>query len=466
VGDSFDACPNDRNAFWSMLTKYKDKVRAVFVAHTHHYYKKYVDEIYQVDVGNAGNDYSNVNECHIVRVEITSTQVIFRVLASSTSNLNTWSIKDTWTIDCKPFEGIVLSEPAAQPSTVADSIATLVNFSVKAVPSIVTVSSVTIDLSPLSGASSASMTNSAGAYYTLDYQVPPGLPQGTVQLDIIATDSKGGTANTKIPLKIAGFFSGWQDDFDDNNADGWTVGRGTWSVSNGQYMNSGSGVSWAGESGWDDYTFTADVTPQSGTDVWMIFRVQDADNFYLFTLNGNGALYKYANSTYQKIQNASGTFQDGNTYALKLDVKGSTIKVYSSDVLILEATDNTFTSGYIGFGANGSSGAYDNVRVESNATVITSFQHRPACLPVLSVRPLPMHGSGRIQIMGNAGHDIHLKIFSPAGFLVSQKRLTGNNPVYIWQGKNLKGNRTPSGVYIIKVQSMGFMKTRKFVLIH
>jgi len=68
----FVESPEDRNTFWNMLIAHRDRVRAVFVGHTHHYYrvrvldpagaaannpKLFPDEeggIFQVDVGASG----------------------------------------------------------------------------------------------------------------------------------------------------------------------------------------------------------------------------------------------------------------------------------------------------------------------------------------------------------------------------------------------------------------------------
>ena len=59
VGDSLDAYPGNRDAFWSLLEAYN--VQAFFVAHTHSYSKHQGDKhntgkVWQLDVGNAGND--------------------------------------------------------------------------------------------------------------------------------------------------------------------------------------------------------------------------------------------------------------------------------------------------------------------------------------------------------------------------------------------------------------------------
>jgi len=72
VGEDFEACPDQRNRFWDMLVRHRDKVRGVLAAHTHHYsvmrvrdprgpasdgrsYPLETDGIYQFDVGGAGH---------------------------------------------------------------------------------------------------------------------------------------------------------------------------------------------------------------------------------------------------------------------------------------------------------------------------------------------------------------------------------------------------------------------------
>jgi hypothetical protein len=72
VGGGFESCPDQRNRFWDMLVRHRDKVRAVLAAHTHNYSvmrvrdprgpandgKSYPFEpggVYQFDAGGAGN---------------------------------------------------------------------------------------------------------------------------------------------------------------------------------------------------------------------------------------------------------------------------------------------------------------------------------------------------------------------------------------------------------------------------
>jgi hypothetical protein len=72
VGNGFDACPDQRNRFWDMIVRHRDKVRAVFSAHSHYHSVMRVcdprgpandgkslpfeaDGVFQFDAGGAGN---------------------------------------------------------------------------------------------------------------------------------------------------------------------------------------------------------------------------------------------------------------------------------------------------------------------------------------------------------------------------------------------------------------------------
>jgi len=110
VKDSFNADPESRNAFWNMLLAYKDKVRAVFVGHTHYYYRMRIlnpagkpandkhafpDEkggIYQVDAGAAGNGNKNT----IVQIQINGKNIFFRVLQADNGSEKPFHKIDEW----------------------------------------------------------------------------------------------------------------------------------------------------------------------------------------------------------------------------------------------------------------------------------------------------------------------------------------------------------------------------------
>jgi len=74
VGDSLDQYPENRDAFWSLLAKYK--VQAFFSGHIHYYYKELKNGVYQISDGAAGKNVEGhqtflkvVAEASAVRVE-------------------------------------------------------------------------------------------------------------------------------------------------------------------------------------------------------------------------------------------------------------------------------------------------------------------------------------------------------------------------------------------------------------
>jgi len=112
MGGSFDQNPERRNAFWRMLLASGGRVRAVFVGHTHTYYrmrvldpagtaandpKAFPDDdggIYQVDAGAAGNGSVNT----IVQVQIEGGNLLFRVLQAKNGASEPFAEIDKWSM--------------------------------------------------------------------------------------------------------------------------------------------------------------------------------------------------------------------------------------------------------------------------------------------------------------------------------------------------------------------------------
>ena len=110
TGDSFNQCPDDRNAFWNMLIAHKDKVRAVIVGHTHVYSRirvldptsaaandpdMFPDDdggIYEIDAGAAGN--GDVNT--FVRFEIDGDTIMVRVLEADNGMFADFEVIETF----------------------------------------------------------------------------------------------------------------------------------------------------------------------------------------------------------------------------------------------------------------------------------------------------------------------------------------------------------------------------------
>ena len=117
VNDSFDAFPENRNAFWNMLVRHNDKVRAVLVAHTHNYSRMRVKDptmvgdtgypdkeggIYQIDGGTTGKEgLPNT----IVEVQVQGKNLAFRTVQAKSSG-KPFKVIDQWAMDTNPTDSL------------------------------------------------------------------------------------------------------------------------------------------------------------------------------------------------------------------------------------------------------------------------------------------------------------------------------------------------------------------------
>ena len=260
-----------------------------------------------------------------------------------------------------------------------------------------------------------------------------GLAEGNYSKTITV---KAGTITKTYTVNLT-IATGWTEDFDGGKQQTWYTGSGTWSVVSNKLQNSGSGImnTWAGDANWTDLTYTVEVTPQSAVDVWVLFRVKDASNYYLFTLNGGGGLWKVVNGSFTEIKKGSASFSTGTTYTIKVELTGSTIKIYNGTSLVLQATDTQFTKGYIGLGGNNATGAFDNIVVTSGSGTPVFGTHLMPGLAdhALFANPNPVSDYIRINT------DIPVSLYTCNGELIGTY-INGN--IYI-------GDLVP-GVYVLK----------------
>ncbi len=112
IDDSFNACQKDRDVFWNMLMANRDKVKAVFNGHIHHYHrmrvadpaakdvrdqKTYPDHnngIYQINSGATGQGKRNT----IVKVQINGNDISFFILDADEGEKKPFQIIDKWEI--------------------------------------------------------------------------------------------------------------------------------------------------------------------------------------------------------------------------------------------------------------------------------------------------------------------------------------------------------------------------------
>jgi len=112
VGDSFDACPVQRNAFWNMVVANRDRVKAVFSGHTHYYVRMRVRDPASLEANDAGAfPDQDGGVCQInmggvgwgplttfVRVSVASDTIRFRAFASENDAGAGFHVVDEWEV--------------------------------------------------------------------------------------------------------------------------------------------------------------------------------------------------------------------------------------------------------------------------------------------------------------------------------------------------------------------------------
>jgi hypothetical protein len=168
----------------------------------------------------------------------------------------------------------------------------------------------------------------------------------------------------------------FSDNFNDGNANGWTVYGGTWSVVNYEYNLTDSGYGYksvASGTSFANFTCEADVLVGSTYDSGVIFRVTnpavgaDAYNGYYAGLDDgqNKVVLGKANGSWTQITTAAMTINPNTWYHMKVVASGSTIKVYVTDMATpkINITDTAWTSGAIGLRAHRTTAKFDNILV-------------------------------------------------------------------------------------------------------
>ncbi|MCK4251600.1 DUF1080 domain-containing protein, partial [candidate division WOR-3 bacterium] len=166
-----------------------------------------------------------------------------------------------------------------------------------------------------------------------------------------------------LPVKVGLSFSKndlFHDDFK-NGMKNWTVNEGQWRASNGIASVSGlSHFAFIKNNNWQDYTFEVKTRCRGSDDStvdwlksYIFFRLQDEKNFYRFGIHGGCqtiSLYKCVNGKWFELAKTPFSAQRERWYALKVAVKGNRIIGYLNGEVVIEATDDTFSSGGIGLG--------------------------------------------------------------------------------------------------------------------
>ncbi|KRF10029.1 hypothetical protein ASG89_00305 [Paenibacillus sp. Soil766] len=168
------------------------------------------------------------------------------------------------------------------------------------------------------------------------------------------------------------------DKFENALTPNWTVEGGTWGTvmyaGNGAYRQSslsGAAQSVTGEPSWTNYSFSADVHVEAldsytTNSVHLMARFSDHDNYYELTYTSSDqtlALRKKEAGTWIVLQSISHPLMKDTEYNLKIQVNDSTIIGYVNGERKLSVTDESFTTGKVGFATFNQSAKFDNAVV-------------------------------------------------------------------------------------------------------
>ena len=178
----------------------------------------------------------------------------------------------------------------------------------------------------------------------------------------------------------------FSDNFDDGNSSGWTTQNGSWSVvqDSGSYVfyqsSTSEGRAWVNGS-WSNCTVEAKVKVDNfngSNRAFVCARMKDGNNYYAASLVGGGKLEirKKVSGSSSTLASKSYSLSTGTWYTVKLEVNGSSIKMYVNGTQQLSATDSSLSSGGAGLIAYKVVAKYDNVVVNdlggSSTSVPTS----------------------------------------------------------------------------------------------
>ncbi|WP_229072835.1 alpha-L-arabinofuranosidase C-terminal domain-containing protein [Actinoplanes sp. DH11] len=146
----------------------------------------------------------------------------------------------------------------------------------------------------------------------------------------------------------------FSDNFDDGTADGWTPvqPRGTWTVTDGAYtqtdVTAEDTMVKAATIGESDYDYTLTATKTAGAEGFLVaFGVQETGQFYWWNLGGwnntQGAVEKGVTSAKEQLLTKPNTVTTGQTYNLKVQVRGTKVTLFVDGTEWASFDDNQVT---------------------------------------------------------------------------------------------------------------------------
>ncbi|MGI8740315.1 MAG: SGNH/GDSL hydrolase family protein [Gammaproteobacteria bacterium] len=191
------------------------------------------------------------------------------------------------------------------------------------------------------------------------------------------------------------------DDFNDGNANGWTVVKDSsdapaWQAVNGGYRQANdvrgyvqsfhSGSYAFNQSGlnFTDYEVSVHLAPVSTHSVGVMFRYTNTSNYYRFTINRNqgfSRLEKRVNGSFTTLAFDGRGPDFSQPHVVTINVLGSNILVYLDGEALLSAQDTSLTTGTVGLFAQGNA-VFDDVVVNTTSAASALIISRPVSYSV------------------------------------------------------------------------------------
>ena len=123
---------------------------------------------------------------------------------------------------------------------------------------------------------------------------------------------------------------------------------------------------------WSDYLVSVKMRSADNDAIGVLFRYQDADNYYRFIWFGAGKsrrLEKRVNGVVQVLAQDNATYRTGRNYALQISARGNQLTVDVDGNTIFSVTDTSIRQGTIGLYSFYNAGSrFDAVKVRDLAT--------------------------------------------------------------------------------------------------
>jgi len=333
---------------------------------------------------------------------------------------------------------------------------------------------------------------------------------GVFQFTVEATDNAvpADTTTKVLSITISNIVTYLEEDFEDGDFAGWIiVDEGTsrapsdWLIYwNALEQNSdiydgdrdarqpdllGTYAYW-NDLSWTDYEATLELRSDDDDAIGVMFRYQDADNYYRFSMD-NERQYRRLIRKYQGtvtvLAEANFGFKMNFWNLVKIKAIGESISIYLNEELIFNVNDAAIASGGIAlYSWYNSAAKFDNIVVKSPALAkrLPSGEERidatiPKHFAVLQNYPNPFNSTTWIPFDIPEPSNLQIKIYNALG---EEVRTLRHGPIepgcyqICWNGRNNQSQVVGSGVFVIRIhyqpkndQQNSISKTRKIVFV-